>query len=275
MSKPSAPMFVTRLLLPDLDAEAFEIPSRTSGEVFVEGRKDSRSGLNQDDARQGRVDVPKISGQGKATHLADRPGELDTCRTPAHDREGQKRPLVLGPGLLFSLLERRQHPSSNFGGLLQGFETWCVHFPLFVAKIRVLGPAGQHDIVVGVLARIGDHHAPGQIDVEGPFPQDPDVAGMRQDPADRRGDLGRAQPRGRDLVEEWPKEVVVALIEQGDPDIACVGEPLGGIETREPTTDDDHTLHHRVKIAITGSADQVGCGGAVALESSRRWYRAR
>ena len=58
---------------PGLHTEALQVPSRTRGECLVERGEDSRSGLYEDDARQGRVDVSKIPRQGKATRALASP----------------------------------------------------------------------------------------------------------------------------------------------------------------------------------------------------------
>src|SRR5262249_50812602 len=70
--------------------------------------------------------------------------------------------------------------------------------------------------------------------------QDLDVLLFAQNPADRRGDVAGRQRRGRHLIEQRLKEMIVVAIEQRH---AHVGATKGArcVEAAEAAADDDHT----------------------------------
>ena len=91
---PSRVAFRDRLAELDLDAELFERLLRVGRELLIETGQDARAGLDQNDARGARVDMPEILAQILMRQLGDGAGEFDAGRTGADDDEGQQRRLA-------------------------------------------------------------------------------------------------------------------------------------------------------------------------------------
>jgi hypothetical protein len=64
---------------------------------------------------------------------------------------------------------------------------------------------------------------------------------MPQDRADRRGDVGGRQTRGRDLVKQRLKKVVITTVDQGHVH-RSTAQSKGRTETAKATADDDDVL---------------------------------
>ena len=158
---PSAVTSVTRRR-PHLHAERFEI-AHGAAASSVEARQDARPRLDQDHARLPRVDAAEVPRQREATHLADRAGQLHAGRAAADDHECQMRRRVFGFGSR-SAARTPQHATANLGRLRQRLEPGRIRFPRFVAEVRVLGAAGEQQIVVWELADVGADAALGDID---------------------------------------------------------------------------------------------------------------
>ncbi len=107
-----------------------------------------------------------------------------------------------------------------------------------MTEISVLRAGGDDQIVEGNAAPLGDHRAPLDIDAAHLRQHDIDVVGMAENAADRRGDVRRREARGRHLVQERLKQMVIVLIDQGDVERRA-GEVLRRAQPAEPGTDDD------------------------------------
>ena len=66
----------------------------------------------------------------------------------------------------------------------------------------------------------------------------PHIGHVGEDRANRRGDVGRRQGSGRDLVEQGLEQVVVAPVHQRDLD-RLSGQPLGGGQPAEAGADNN------------------------------------
>ena len=229
---------------PDLDAEAFEISHGATDEFCVEGRKYRGPGFDQDHSSLRRIDLAEILGQGKAAHLSDRTSEFDPCRPSPDDHECQQCPFALGIRFLFRFFECGEHPPSYFCRLLESFEPRRELLPLFISEVGVAGTARQHQVVVRMLARVRLHHAPFEIDTLRTLAQDPHIARVGEDAANRCGDLRRAQSRRGHLVEQGLKEMVIAFVKQRDIDVGPIGEAFGCIEPGESASDNHYALCH-------------------------------
>ena len=142
----------------------------------------------------------------------------------------------------------------------------AIALPLVVAEVRV-GHAGRHDQVV-----VGDGIALGEDDVllrsgdrsDGPQ-HDLDIALAPEDPADRRGDIARAQRCRRHLVEQRLEQVMIVAIDQDHPNRGVAERPRG-LQSAEATPDDhDPSLlavhqDRLVRSRLRNAADRGGIG---------------
>src|SRR5687768_12871734 len=83
-----------------------------------------------------------------------------------------------------------------------------------------------------------------------------------QNPAKRGGDVRRRECAGRHLIQERPKQMKVAPIDERHVD-ASATKRAGRIQTRESTADDHNTVlrsgRHRLKLLAPGSLLPAPC----------------
>src|SRR5688572_19595371 len=91
-----------------------------------------------------------------------------------------------------------------------------------------------------MLSRGGELDPPGfRINPRNVREQDAQPLLLAQDPPDRRGDVARRKSRGRDLIQQRLKDVVIVAID--DRHLARhVAEAARGVEAGKPAADDDH-----------------------------------
>ena len=152
----------------------------------------------------------------KATS-AMRAGQLDAGGAAADDHEGEPRALRRRIALALGGLEgqrmRLRISSASSMVLRPGRE----RRPLVVAEVGVRGAGGDDEVVVVDGSPSSRMHAPsGRVDGGGLGEQHLGVVLLAHDAADRLGDVGRVERRGRHLVEQRLEEVVVAAVEQRD-----------------------------------------------------------
>src|SRR5215510_2582795 len=108
------------------------------------------------------------------------------------------------------------------------------------------GPARKDQIVVDQLATTTVDHALCEIDSFDASEMNLNVVDIAKLTAYRHGDVSGIQASRRNLIEEWLKEVVVALIDHDYVDASVTRQPLRGAQTREPCSDDDDECFARV-----------------------------
>src|SRR5262245_61938998 len=101
------------------------------------------------------------------------------------------------------------------------------------------GPARKDQIVVDQLATTTVDHALCEIDSFDATEMNFNVVDIAKLTAYRHGDVSGIQASRRNLIEEWLKEVVVALIDHHHMDAGVSGQSLRCVETRK-TCSDDH-----------------------------------
>ena len=153
----------------------------------------------------------------------------------------EQRLLALGIGSVLGILEGGQHAAADLGRLLEGLEPGRVFLPLVVAEVRVLGAAGEDEIVVAQLAEVGGERRAARSTASTSLCSTRTLREAREDAADRRRDLRRAEARHRHLVEQRLEQMVVAAVDQRHLDAAHAAEPLGGVQPGEAAAD-DHDL---------------------------------
>src|SRR5436190_4424607 len=168
----------------------------------------------------------------------------------------------------FRALKRQQDPAPDRECIVYRFEARSVDAPFIVTEIAVSRAGREDEPIVSKLPAAGEADAIAQsVDAGHLIKDHPDVAGSREDAADRPGNIGRRERRGCNLIEQRLKDMVVAAIDNGHVDGAA-GEPLGRGKPAESAADDDdtrslvrRTLHDESQCAVqppsTGSAVPV------------------
>ena len=211
-------------------------------EPLGEGRQDPGTGLDEEHAGLAGIDVAELAGQRLLRQLGDDAGELDAGGTAADDAEGHQRPAPLAIGLALGLLEGEEQAPADRRRVLEGLEAGGRGLPLVVAEIGVAGAGGEDEGVIGHLAAVGQQHpAPRPVDAGGAPEQGRHLRAVPEQPADRPGDLRRGEQRRRDLVEQGLEQVVVALIDDGDPHRGAP-EVVRELQPGETRADDDHVV---------------------------------
>src|SRR5690606_21743985 len=208
-------------------------------------RQDALSGLDEDHARLPWIDLTEIARKRIAAHLPDGTGKLDAGRPAAHDDEGQIAATLLRIAHLLRSFERLQDAPTDLGRLGQRLEPRCILLPFFMTEVRMLRAAGEQQIVVAELARIGDDLARFDVDTARLGLDDVHVRRTGEDAADRYRDVRGTQGRHRDLIEKRLKEVMILAIDDRDGDVGHVTQSLRRVQSRKSRTDDDDLLHVR------------------------------
>jgi hypothetical protein len=71
----------------------------------VEAGKEVRPGLQENDARLRRIDIPEVALQCKARKFSDRPGEFHSCGPAADEHDGQQAPSEVRIGATLRMLK--------------------------------------------------------------------------------------------------------------------------------------------------------------------------
>ena len=229
---------------PHLDAELLERALRGLRKRRIERRQQARRRLDQDDARGARIDRAEVRRQRAVRQLRDGAGHLDAGRAAADDDEIQQPRALVRIRLGLGLLEGEQDAAANVGRVVDGLQPGRGGGPVVVAEIGVLRAGREDQVVERDAAAFGDHHALRDVDAGDLAEHDIHVPRARQDAADRRGDLGRREPGGRDLIEQRLEQVIIVLVDDGDVERAA-GERLGGGQAAEAGSDDDDAGVHR------------------------------
>ena len=249
----------------DLDAHALEAGRGLATELRAERRQDGRRGVEQDHPGLGRVDVAERALEGLVAHLGDLAGQLDTGGAGADDHEGQQLGALGGVVGQLGLLEGAQDPTAQFECVVDGLHAGRVLGEVIVAEVRLIGAGGDDEVVVrgdrDALEQAGGDGLGLEVDVVHVTHEDGGVLLLAQHHAGGRCDLALGDDAGRHLVEHRLEQVVGGLGDQRDIDIG-LGQSLGGEQSAEARTDDDHFPTGRG--CSSGGLD----GGAAHLQTS-------
>ena len=131
-----------------------------------------------------------------------------------------------GIGLALGALERHQNAPPQRGGVLQRLQAGRERLPFVMAEIGVARAGGENQRVVGQGVAVIEQHALVRgIDAAHGGEQGRDLGAVAQQIADRPGDLGGRQRRGRDLIEQRLEQMMVAPVDQRDRDRRA-GKPI-------------------------------------------------
>src|SRR5579883_1052999 len=115
-----------------------------------------------------------------------------------------------------------------------------------MSEIVVMNPGGEDQIVIMQAAIRRLYQLFLSVQTDDFIHEHFDVFLPSKNRSDRSGNfIGRKQARC-DLVEHWPEQVVVVLVENGDLN-GCMSEPTGRVQSSEASTDDDHARRPGVR----------------------------
>ena len=224
------------------DADLGEVAARALGEVVRKRREHARRRLEQHDARLRRIDPPEIPLHRGAADVGNRAGQLDAGRPAADDDEGQIGALCAGIALVLGALEGDQHAAPHLRRLLERLQPRREFLPLGMAEVAVASAARENQIVERDFVAFAGHDLLLEIDAVNVAEMNLDIRRAPELHADRHGDVGRVEARGRDLVEQRLEQVMVAVIDEDDAKALVIGEGLRCFQTREARADDDRDL---------------------------------
>ncbi len=152
-----------------------------------------------------------------ARDLGEGAGEFDAGGAAADHHESEPGGAFRGVGFALGALEGEQHAAADFVGILQRFQARRVHRPVVVAEIAVGGAGGDDQAVVGDLVAAIEHHGAAR-NVDAPrFAVDHGgVLLVGEDVPDRRRHRRRRESRGRHLVQQRLKQVMVGAVDHRD-----------------------------------------------------------
>ncbi len=224
---------------PHLDALLLERALDVVRQVFGEGRHDARPGLDQDDARGGRIDMAEVLGEALARDLRDGAGHLHARCASSDNREGEE-PRALG-GIAGELraLERDENMAADAGGILDALEAGCGRGPFVVTEIG-MGRAGGDDerVVMQDLAGRERDLAKARVDAGDLGQQRGDVAAAAEQVPDWPGDLGGGKRGGGDLIEQRLETMMVDPVDEGHVDRRAL-ERFRRLDPAEAGADND------------------------------------
>ena len=130
----------------------------------------------------------------------------------------------------FGKLEGAKDASPHLNGVLGGLQAGGMLAPMVVAEIVVPDPGGGHQqIVLQAAVFVVDAACVG-VDVEDGGVQRPHLRHLAQQRALRIGDVTDGQGTRGDLIQQWLKQLKIALVEQGHP-ITQATKAARGVQT--------------------------------------------
>ena len=181
----------------------------------------------------------EVCGQRAPRQFGDGARHLDAGRAATDHREGHQAAALLGIVLIFRTLERHQDAATQIGRVIERFQAGRVECPIVSAEIGVARTGREHEIIELHTASVGHDFPALEIDA-GDFGQHHSgVALAAENVANGRRDIGRRKTRGRHLVEQRLKHMMIVAIDERDVE-RLTGEALGGRQSAEAAADNDH-----------------------------------
>ena len=252
--------FGNRLSEPDLDPEAVQRLLGIGREVLGEAGEDARARLDQDDTDTTGVDSAEIAAQRVMRQFGDGAGELDAGRPRSDDHEGEPLRAPLRIDLPFRLLEGREDAAPDARRILQRLHARRIGLPFVMAEIGMAGAGREDQRVEADRPFALQQHLPVRpVDAGNRAEQRGDVLVAAQQEADRPGDLRGRQRSRRDLIEQRLEQMMIALVDHGDPDWRA-SEVARGFEPAEAGADDDDVMlrpgrHRSCGVSATAASE--------------------
>ena len=225
---------------PDLDSQTLQLFARLLAQTLGHCLKDARAALDQQDFGAGRIDPAKFAFQRVMRDFGQRAGHFDACRPAADHDEGQERTLAHRIGLFFGLFEGHQHMAADLERIGQRLQSRRELGPLVVAEVAVRRTR-RHDQVVVAEAKTVRQHGFLRCgkNLDHFAEKRGDVALFAEQKPGRRRDGRCGQSRGRHLIEQRLKEMVVGFFDDRDVDVG-IPKVSGSFQPAEAAADDQY-----------------------------------
>ena len=212
----AASMPVTAEPVQHLTPSRLELPPAPCATAPPGRRQHARARLDQHHARlrAGRCGGSRAPASGARSRRRRRPSRPRSARRRS-PRTSATAAGALGVVLALGLLEGEEHAPADLERVLDRLEPRRVRRPVVVAEVRVASrrPPGSGSRSRARRRRAARASPPDRSPSTSPS-STLHVRLAAQDAADRRGDLGRRQPRGGHLVEQRLEHVVVLAVDE-------------------------------------------------------------
>ena len=221
-------------------AQTLELLARLLAQTLGHCLKNARAALDQQDFGAGRIDPAKLAFQRVMGDFCQRAGHFDAGRAAADHDEGQKCTLAHRIGLFFGLLEGHQHMAADLERIGQRLQSRRELGPLVVAEVAVRRTR-RHDQVVVAEAKTVRKHGFLRCgkNLDDFTEKRGDVALFAEEKPGRRRNGRCGESRGRHLVEQRLKEMVVGFLDDRDVDVGISQMP-GSFQAAEAAADDQY-----------------------------------
>jgi len=121
---------------------------RRLGQARRKARQQPRAGLDEHDARCGRVDMAKVAGERRLCQLGKCAGQLDPGWSATDDHESEEAAPF---GFVFAVLgpfKRDQDATPHRRRVLDALQSGGRRGPFIVPEIRFLGAGGDNQLVI-------------------------------------------------------------------------------------------------------------------------------
>src|SRR5208283_1789291 len=95
-----------------------------------------------------RVDGAEVRGQHALCYFSQRAREFHSSRTASDDHKVDGLLEMIEARATLGDLKGQQHAAADFGGILQGLQTWSIGSPFRMPEIRVSGAGGDEQVVI-------------------------------------------------------------------------------------------------------------------------------
>ncbi len=147
---------------------------------------------------------------------------------------------VAGP---FGLFERQEDAATNLRGLLQVLEARGELLPFVVAEVRVLAPQARISESYSNVPKSATTRFRSEMDGRHFSLQDANIRVLREDAADRSGNLRGTESGRRHLVQQGLKQMMVPPVDERHLDLRRGAKLFGRVQPSESAPDDDDPVH--------------------------------
>src|SRR5262249_47702517 len=156
-----------------------------------------------------------------------------------NDEAEQSPPLRLARGNL-STFEGLQYPTADKCCVVHALEARRKRLPGILTEVAVCRAGRDDEVVIGQVEPIGEDLAPFSVNPGNRRQHYLDIELVAENGPYGHGDVGRRQPGGRNLIEQWLEQVVVLSVEECDAS-RCMPQRSSAGDATESCSDDDHT----------------------------------
>jgi hypothetical protein len=227
-----------------LDAQPLQLPPRAHRRFRRHRGQHLGARLDQHDTRLAGVDSSKITLEHTSRNLGERTRHLDSRRPGADYHE--RHPVCDFHLVDFALgrLVRHEDAAPNLDRILERLQPRRRLEPFVVSEVRMRRTGRDDQVVVRHFAVEQLHDLLPCVDRRRFAEKHARIALAPQNPPYRRRDITRIQRRGRYLVEQRLKQMMVAAVDHRQPNGRTLERPRR-LDPAEPATDNHDMFYWR------------------------------